>query len=387
MYLSAFSHRDRLYHITNQWLSNQLEPAHPLIITRIISYDSFAAWQTLLRFIDALHRHITRDKLEKTVLHQKKDLKDYLCSSCVHPTKRIRSLISDYMNMPEFYYIGSPIMGYSYHDSHQRLISLCRFKRIKRIAEKVSRYAARYIFEKMLNSAGIAYQKPENDMAHYLFCENLIQSEQQIMLRIKEHGLQLPVEVTTIKDVLGMKLIDYGNGENLLESFFSRYSGAQLLEKEIHSGIYNAKHYLVDLKLDSDYLIKKFSHEADHVKFTQRGLPSKQQNEDFAVFMRDGSDTIQLDLILTSFEELIESEIGRSMHENRIFRQRRQQRLFGNIPVNIEYIVEYLLSVGLSATLHIDEIPIKLWGRYLEDTLNYNIQNLYNAPGYCLIEK
>ena len=66
------------------------------------------------------------------------------------------------------------------------------------------------------------------------------------------------------------------------------------------------------------------------------------------------------DLILTTFEELIESEIGRSMHETRIFLQRQQQTYFVNIPTNVEYIIEYLLAIALIPVVSIEEIPIKI---------------------------
>ena len=73
------------------------------------------------------------------------------------------------------------------------------------------------------------------------------------------------------------------------------------------------------------------------------------------------------------------------MHEARIFKQRQHQSSFGNIPTNIEYLIEYLIAVGLSPAVHIDEIPIKIWGRYLPDTLSHRIRSLYNMPGYSII--
>ena len=75
------------------------------------------------------------------------------------------------------------------------------------------------------------------------------------------------------------------------------------------------------------------------------------------------------------------------MHESRIFMQRQQQELYGNISLNIEYIIEYLLAVGLSPKVHMDEIPIKIWGRYLPDTLSYRIRRLYQMPEYSLIDE
>ncbi len=75
------------------------------------------------------------------------------------------------------------------------------------------------------------------------------------------------------------------------------------------------------------------------------------------------------------------------MHESRIFLQRQEQELYGNISLNIEYIIEYLLAVGLSPTVHLDEIPIKIWGRYLPDTLSYRLRRLYNTPEYSLSDE
>jgi hypothetical protein len=74
------------------------------------------------------------------------------------------------------------------------------------------------------------------------------------------------------------------------------------------------------------------------------------------------------------------------MHEARIFRQRQERALYGNIPVNIEYILEYLLAVGLSPVVKIDEIPFKIWGRYLPDTLSFCIRRLYGIPEFSLID-
>ena len=108
-------------------------------------------------------------------------------------------------------------------------------------------------------------------------------------------------------------------------------------------------------------------------------------NEDFAEFVMTGSETVHLDLIFTSFEELVESEIGRSMHENRIFKQRHQNKIYGNIPMNIEFIIEYLIAVGLSPTIQIDDIPIKIWGRYLPDTLSHLVRKVYQLPDYSII--
>ena len=60
--------------------------------------------------------------------------------------KEIESLILEYKKRPEFFYIGSPIGGHVYQNSQYGVISICRLKRIKRISEKASRYAAEIVF-------------------------------------------------------------------------------------------------------------------------------------------------------------------------------------------------------------------------------------------------
>ena len=52
----------------------------------------------------------------------------------------------------------------------------------------------------------------------------------------------------------------------------------------------------------------------------------------------------------------------------------------------MEYIIEYLLAIALSPVVSIDEIPIKIWGRYLPESLSHNIRKLHNMSEYSLIE-
>ena len=291
------------------------------------------------------------------------------------------------MNLPEFYYVGSPITGYLYRDSLFQLVTMCRFKRVKRIAEKASRYASMLILDRVQATA-------KKMLEHDSRCTSgvtqippdiIIEAEKRVMSHIKKEGIKLPVQSMTIKDVLGMKIIDHGLGEEKLESVITKPMGAKIIGKERHIGNYNATHYVVEAKIDLDYIENRFKDNNKSIRYIERGLPGDRLNEDFAGFIATGADTVQIDLIITSFEELIESEIGCSMPETRIFEQRQQREFYGNIPINIEYIIEYLMAVGLSPTIHLDEIPIRIWGRYLPDTLSHRIRKLYRMSEYSLI--
>ncbi|MGE5311841.1 MAG: hypothetical protein ACM3MN_08875, partial [Nitrospirota bacterium] len=88
------------------------------------------------------------------------------------------------------------------------------------------------------------------------------------------------------------------------------------------------------------------------------------------------------ELILSTFPDMVESELGNSLHEERIIVQRDNKIYKGYIPMNVEFIIEYLLAVGMSPRVSIDHLPIKLWGRYLPDTVLDEIRALYRVPGY-----
>jgi len=242
MYLSAFLHRTEFFKMTNRWLSDRLKPEDPLKITRIITYDSFAAWETLLLFIDELLKSLTHSQFKKTSISHKKVLKDFLCNNNNQKSDRIKSLISEYIKMPEFYYIGSPITGYIYHDRLINLLSICRFKRTRRIAEKASRYASMHVYNEVKALAEDILKKRTKRKNHseLLLHNDYIEAEKQILLRIRRKGIKFPVDSMTINDILGTKIIDNGYGENKLESALTSMPGVLIIEKKKHSGNYNA---------------------------------------------------------------------------------------------------------------------------------------------------
>ncbi len=387
MYISAFLHRDELFEITNRWLSDKLDASDPLHITRIMSYDSFVAWEQLLSFVTDLNKSIYPGRARQKSLSIKKELKDCICQTADTGSNRIKHLISEYNKLPEYHYVGSPLSGYIYHTAENHVLSICRFKRMKRIAEKASRYASLYVTKQVQETAEAIYRGTARNAKEVGVIPNdiMAQAEKEQLLHIKDKGITLPVDIMTIKDVLGIKVIQNGVSESKLEEIIQEFPGTRIVEKEYHSGHYNAIHYLIELKVDLDDMVHRFSMMKDHTIFSNRGLPMGQLKEDFKAFIGNGSDTLEVDLIATTFDELVESEIGRSMHEARIFKQRQHQNSFGNITINIEYIIEYLLAVGLSPTVTINEIPIKIWGRYLPDSLSYRIRSLYGMPEYAIV--
>lgn len=115
-----------------------------------------------------------------------------------------------------------------------------------------------------------------------------------------------------------------------------------------------------------------------------RGIALEDLIEGFPTYVESGSDTVRLEIILTSYPELVESEIGRSIHERRTLSQRKQRQYTGRIAKNAEFIIEYLLSVAFSPKTHTAFIPVKLVGHYLPETISYAIRRLYNMEESAL---
>ena len=65
------------------------------------------------------------------------------------------------------------------------------------------------------------------------------------------------------------------------------------------------------------------------------------------------------------------------MHEDRILHQRGNQQYHGSFAKNVEYLMEYMLLFCLSPVETIDELPIRLWIRYMPDYIDQEVRRLF----------
>ncbi len=94
-----------------------------------------------------------------------------------------------------------------------------------------------------------------------------------------------------------------------------------------------------------------------------------------------------MEIILTSYEELMQSEFGRSMHELRVLKMRDRQAYCGMIAHNAGYLIEYMLALALAPVTEITELPIKMYGRYLPESIVAAKNALFGkAVESCLVD-
>jgi len=103
-------------------------------------------------------------------------------------------------------------------------------------------------------------------------------------------------------------------------------------------------------------------------------------NDEFREFIVTGERSVHIEIIVSTYQETLESEIGRSMHEDRILEQRMSRQYRGPLAANVEYLMEYLFLFPYSRQREIRELPIRLWNRYLPDYFDEVIKKLFRIP-------
>ena len=389
MYLSSFIHRDHLFDIAERWLLGWLEPDDGLRITQILICDGFVLGQTL--------ESMMRDLLERvhgTVFRQKRiqfkgQLRDAICNSPLDGSARVYELVSLYNTNPEFFYREAPINGSIYIDNDSRLLGLYRIKRPRRIAEKANRYVANWIFQLVQNRAKEMAQGRARD--HNVTLEELItpknlmdfeviRAEKDIAKMFKDNKINLDKSALKIHDVGGIKIVASREKLSLLEKELSEQLKIRVNDRESFSGDYQATSLIIEVPWDPDHVCRRYMDTRAWRKYLNRGLSETELKKGLEPLLEGSEPTLITELILSTFPDMVESELGNSLHEERIVAQRDNKLYRGYIPMNVEFLIEYLLAVGVCPHTHIEQLPIKIWGRYLPDTVIDHIRALYGMP-------
>ena len=389
MYLSSFIHRDDLFDIAERWLLGRLEPDDGLRITQILICDGFVLGQTLEAVVNILLRKVHGKPCQNERIQFKGQLRDAICRSSKDGNARSSELIRLYQTNPEFFYREAPINGAICLDQQERLLGLYRIKRPRRIAEKANRYVANWIFRMVQERAEeMAAERASKHNMHLqelitpkkLMDLEFISAERDIAQRFKDNNIELDRSALRIHDVGGIKIVGNAEKLSLLEKNMYSYPKTRIIDRESFSGNYQATSLIIEVTWDRELVCRTYFDLRIWQKYLGRGLPEAELKRGLEPLLETAKPTLKLELILSTFSDMVESELGNSLHEERIVAQRDNKVYKGYIPMNVEFLIEYLFAVGGSPHLHIDHLPIKLWGRYLPDTVIDHIRALYKMP-------
>jgi hypothetical protein len=304
---------------------------------------------------------------------------------------RVDELVSLYGHNPEFFYREAPIKGVMYRDEEECLLGLSRIKRPRRIAEKANRYVANWIFRMVQRRAQEMAERRAREYAVPLdrlitpkdvMEREFITAEKAIAQQFREGTIRLDREALTIHDVGGVKIVADAERLARLDRALANHGQVNVVEKTMFSGNYQATSAIVQVPWDPENVCRRYLESCGWESYLNRGIPEAELRKGLEPFLKGARPNLILELIFSTFPDMVESELGNSLHEERIIAQRDNKVYKGYVPMNVEFLIEYLFAVGMSPKVSIDHLPIKIWGRYLPDTIVEEIRALYRVPGH-----
>jgi hypothetical protein len=393
MYLTSFIHRGELFEIAKRWFCGRPEPDDALRLTEIFICDGYVVGETLEVIAEQLFRRITPEPVRKRRIRVKGELRGALCRGNCRNTPRMEELFRLYEKRPDYFYQEAPINGVMCLGEDDQLLGLYRIKRPRRIAEKANRKIANWIFsvvqskartmaELRANAFGIPLQMLVTSQAQMV--QEFVDAEDAISRSFSEGTIEFSREDLAIFDVGGIKVICEPEELVALENELIQDPSFRVMEQEEYQGKYKAKSLILEVAWNPELVCRKYRDTRRWEKYLNRGIPRETLARGIEPLLAGADTKICIELILTTYADLVESELGNSIHEERILAQRDNKVYMGYIPTNVEFLLEYLFAVGFSPQTQIDQVPIKLWGRYLPDTLVSEIRRLYHLPEYDL---
>lgn len=377
MYLTAMTHRDELFSLTMRWMNDDFHPDDGERISQIFLYESAVSATVLDRVVQFLNR-LYNGPMRLGRIRKKSALRKHLIAHRPRQNPRMEELAQRYVENTPYFFPHLPLDAVMIFDRTSRLIGIARIKRLSRIAEKVSFRLVDALFREIqtkaeklaahrAGAAGLPLTEFVSTPA--AMQDDFIEAEASVAQRFREKQVRIDPNALTINDIIGFKIIDRPEVLETIPERISRESGIRIREIERHQGDYNAVNLLLDIDLPPRDALKARLQELDWQSASRRGLDPVDIQKNIHTYIKKGAESVCVELILTTPEELMEAEFGRSIHELRVLRLRQRQAYGGLLGQNAGYLVEYLLSLAASPATRIPEIPVKLYGRYLPEEI------------------
>mgnify|MGYP000087238717 CR=1 FL=1 len=139
MYLSGLTHRDRLFDVASRWLADRVHRDDGRVLTEIFAFERAITAPTVRRFVADLCRTCHRGDLYMERITSKDEVRAAIVAAASHPSTRVAELIDWYRQLPEEFFPRTPVRMSVVTLRNGRLAAIVRRKRIRRVADKVSR--------------------------------------------------------------------------------------------------------------------------------------------------------------------------------------------------------------------------------------------------------
>lgn len=390
--INSFLHRDVLSDIIRRWMYDEAQPSDADWIARLVHFNH----AYVSRYLDFFAVRIFREfhpRLFSRTVQIKGDLKDALVADPSYHNERVDEMLLDYRLNPGRFYRETPYHGtlyFAHRNDSTAYIGSGRIKRARRLAEKSARRIIDRIFNRIKDHAetladerarlqGIPRESlvtaPDDMTKEFLLAEQRLLDDLREKRPIAEEGGILP-----INDVAGVKIVLEETEQRKLIELLNHFPDTEVVEEERHAGRYNATNLLIRFRPPREELLVGSLDPVILNIFQRRGISSDETNRVFSEFVRSGEETVLLEIIFSNYQEMLESEVGCCIHEDRIIEQRLCQQYRGPLARNIEYLLEYLFVFPSSGRRDLGDLPIKLWNRYLPDYFDEVLKQLFGIP-------
>jgi hypothetical protein len=389
MYLSGLTHRDRFFDVAARWLADRPEPEDGRILTEIFAFERAITAPLVRQLVADLCHTCHSGDLYMERISSKDQIRAAIVAAAAHPTTRVAEQIDWYRQLPEEFFPRTPVRMSLVTLRNGRLAAIVRRKRIRRVADKVSRRVAEQLtgeidaVARALAGSRPTHRgrgRPEIDGPPGAPAAVGGAAERLVADRIRSGRLRLDPDRLRVDDVIGVKIIGTPADLEKIEASLDGLEYTWAFHRKVHDGSYVGIHQVVDLELPPNDRILANMEGIDWSFAAGRGLSEGDLDRRFRDYIESCHRTFRVELILTSFEDLVESEFGVGIHEQRILDQRSLANDYGRIARNASFIIEYMLRLAVSETVEVDELPIKIWGRYIRDTVDHALRSLHGEP-------
>ena len=390
--INGFVHRAALCDLIRRWMLNRPEATDRRRLLQLVYFNNIFVHRYLPLLSEALLTRLHQCELRVRRAPTKGNLKDQIVSHSPCPDARVAQLIDAYRRNPGQYFRETPFQGMVYFcagEGGEAYVASSRIKRVRRLAEKTARRLVDWIYgeiqrqaRSMTLSGGSSALSVSADSEPSVApgTEGFRRAEKQILDQLRDEHPPRLVEYLEINDVAGIKCILEAGEEARLQQALQEL-GCRIVEREYHVGDYTATNLVVDYYPDKDHVLSLPLPDQVIRVFVAHGMSENETRRAFEQFVREGEAGVRVEIIVSDYAQMLESEIGRCMHEERIIRQRLDQEYRGQLAVNLEFLMEYLFMLPAAPGVEdVETLPIRLWDRYLPDYFDEVKSALFNIP-------
>jgi hypothetical protein len=391
--INNFLHREVLSDIIRRWMYDEARPSDAELITRLVHFNHIFVSRYLDLFARRIFQGLHPGLLVSRPVRIKGDLKDALVQDAPYRNERIDELIRDYHRNPGRFYRETPFHGTLYfnrQNGFSAYVGSSRIKRVRRLAEKSARRIIDRIFDTIKRHAetladerarllGVPRERllttPADMTEEFLKAENRLLDDLRAKRPIAGEG-----ELLMINDVAGLKIVQETSEQRTLMTLLCQMPDCEVVEGEVHTGRYNATNLIVRFRPPREEILAAPLGPGILDIMKARGISPREANDSFAEFVRTGEEEVLVEIIVSNYQETLESEIGVSIHEDRILEQRLFQQYRGPLARNVQFLLEYLFVFPGSHQQELGALPIKIWNRYLPDYFDEVLKRLFRIP-------